>query len=397
MPIEFLLGNEEQLQNVRNQKPKCVFEPQTMAFLAAAAGRLGAAARKEHLTDLAALAFWCRRGHLEQLKQQYTKEELRVGRGFTVHFAPGNIPTQFAYTAAAGLLAGNCVLVRLSSRKTRQEEVILQSFRQTIGEEFPEFSGRLFFCRYEHSREITDALSTLCDVRVMWGSDASVQEIRRSPLLAGATELPFAARDSAAVFSAEAVCGCADLDALCRNFYNDTYLNDQNACSSPHILYWIGAKERVRQAQERFWDAFSKFLESTGWEVQAGTAVKKYAASLRIAAQSDSVKILHRDNAVVRIQVPELHPDLWNDTEPGGMFIEADGESLLGLLPVLNKTCQTLSTFGISPKEVGDFLRQHPVSGADRIVPVGHTLDFDLTWDGFDLIGQMSRKIAILQ
>ena len=29
---------------------------------------------------------------------------------------------------------------------------------------------------------------------------------------------------------------------LCRNFFNDTYLFDQNACTSPKIIIWIGNK-----------------------------------------------------------------------------------------------------------------------------------------------------------
>ena len=28
----------------------------------------------------------------------------------------------------------------------------------------------------------------------------------------------------------------------CKNFYNDSYLMDQNACSSPHIIFWKGKK-----------------------------------------------------------------------------------------------------------------------------------------------------------
>ena len=27
---------------------------------------------------------------------------------------------------------------------------------------------------------------------------------------------------------------------LCKNFYNDTYLFDQNACTSPQSILWIG-------------------------------------------------------------------------------------------------------------------------------------------------------------
>ena len=34
--------------------------------------------------------------------------------------------------------------------------------------------------------------------------------------------------------------------------------------------------------------------------------------------------------------------------------------------------------------------------GIDRIAPVGHTMDFALTWDGYDLIRTLSRRIAAI-
>ena len=33
------------------------------------------------------------------------------------------------------------------------------------------------------------------------------------------------------------------------------------------------------------------------------------------------------------------------------------------------------------------------VPGVDRVVQIGHALDFSLIWDGMDLIAQMSRQI----
>ena len=38
-------------------------------------------------------------------------------------------------------------------------------------------------------------------------------------------------------------------------------------------------------------------------------------------------------------------------------------------------------------------LLESGVKGIDRIVPIGHTMDFDLLWDGYDLVSQMTRVI----
>ncbi|MDY3242741.1 MAG: hypothetical protein SOX38_02290, partial [Candidatus Limiplasma sp.] len=57
---------------------------------------------------------------------------------------------------------------------------------------------------------------------------------------------------------------------------------------------------------------------------------------------------------------------------------------------------QTLSYLGLSPEELSRFVLENGLTGVDRIVPVGHTMDFALTWDGYDLIQTLSRKISAL-
>ena len=81
--------------------------------------------------------------------------------------------------------------------------------------------------------------------------------------------------------------------------------------------------------------------------------------------------------------------------EHGGYFIEASGESLEGILPVLTDHCQTISCFGDVKENLSQLIEESGVKGCDRIVSFGQTLDFDLIWDGHDLIETMSRKITI--
>ncbi len=36
------------------------------------------------------------------------------------------------------------------------------------------------------------------------------------------------------------------------------------------------------------------------------------------------------------------------------------------------------------------------VKGIDRVVPIGRTLDFDLIWDGYNLVERLTRSISVL-
>ena len=35
------------------------------------------------------------------------------------------------------------------------------------------------------------------------------------------------------------------------------------------------------------------------------------------------------------------------------------------------------------------------IRGVDRVVPMGHTMDFDLTWDGYNLVNQLTRVVDV--
>jgi hypothetical protein len=35
------------------------------------------------------------------------------------------------------------------------------------------------------------------------------------------------------------------------------------------------------------------------------------------------------------------------------------------------------------------------IQGIDRVVPVGQALDFSPTWDGYDLLAQLSRSVIM--
>jgi hypothetical protein len=45
--------------------------------------------------------------------------------------------------------------------------------------------------------------------------------------------------------------------------------------------------------------------------------------------------------------------------------------------------------------EIEEFIIDENISGIDRIVPIGQTMDFSLFWDGYDLIRTLSRCIYI--
>lgn len=345
--------------------------------------------------DVVTFGFFCRRGNIAHLKEQYAgKLEDRLGRGASFHIAPSNVPVNFAYSLAAALLAGNACIVRASSKPFRQVDLICECISKVMGnEKFAVLADYVSVVRYEHSREINDFFSSLADIRVIWGGDSTIAELRRSPLPPRAVEIAFADRYSLAVIDAEAVLNADDLSRLAQDFYNDTYLYDQNACSSPRLIYWLGNAERSNEAGERFWNAVHEFIAAR-YNVEPVIAVDKYTTGCRAAIDLGAGIRPYRDNLINRIKVSELSTELPDHRCAGGSFIEYLSETLDDLKKIVTRKYQTLSYYGTDRQLLADTVISGGLSGIDRIVPIGKTADFALTWDGYDLIMQMSRKIG---
>lgn len=95
---------------------------------------------------------------------------------------------------------------------------------------------------------------------------------------------------------------------------------------------------------------------------------------------------------LVRIRVSRLRDELMNYRGNSGYFYEYDCEDILELKDFCNNThCQTVGYIG--EKEVLFPLLKSGIRGVDRVVPMGHTMDFDLIWDGYNLVSQLTRAV----
>ena len=75
-----------------------------------------------------------------------------------------------------------------------------------------------------------------------------------------------------------------------------------------------------------------------------------------------------------------------------GLFYEYDTDDISSLYDFCNDThCQTIGVIGqietIKP------LLDLGTKGVDRVVRVGHTMEFDLIWDGYDLFEEFTRVV----
>ena len=346
--------------------------------------------------DIGTFAFFCRRSNILLNKKRYNHDALRLGRGIVFHITPSNVPLNFAYSFVAGLLAGNINIVRVPSAKFKQIDIICETIKRIAEDQtFRSVTSRIALVRYDRRSKATDAFSSVCDVRVIWGGDNSIEDIRKSRIPARSFDLTFADRYSLCIINADFLVIETDLEKLVSGFYNDTYLFDQNACSSPHLIIWTGKARNIEHAKDLFWSKLYDLVKDI-YTFQPIMSVDKLTAFYnQVVSLGNSHKAKMPDNLIWRIKLDNLPGNIDNFRCSSGYFYEYTAGSLNELSSIINRKYQTLSYYGFTKVYLIDVFRAIKPSGIDRIVPVGKTTDFSLIWDGYDLIRTLSRECDV--
>ena len=393
--LYFLTGQAEMIENAFQTPALETWAERTVEFFSNFSQNLMADKRSRRFEDIMSYAFWIRRASLSQIKEHYYADvEGKLGRGVAFHIAPSNVPINFAVSFTSSLLAGNINIVRVSNKDYEQVDIITGALKKTFADGFDEMEKYIILIRYEHDDDITKYLSSICDLRIIWGGDKTIERIRKAPLPPRAIEMTFADRHSLAVLNVNSV-QSADITKLAEGFYTDTYYTDQNACSSPRIVVWMGDEEKVSEYKEIFWNEVEK-LTKKKYDLQPIQAIDKLEQLCLLAANRSEELGAKREgesNRVVRVSVDKLDSELMNYKFGGGYFFEYVASSFDDLLPIMGKQCQTLAYFGFDAKEIKEFIIKQGIRGVDRVVPIGKTMDLTFKWDGYDMIQNMSRWV----
>lgn len=387
--IEYLVGNKK-FENL-SIKP---FDDVVCNFLSSLSKNINNSNLSKDYSDIKTFAFMCRKSNIEKLKSKINQNEFRRGLGLLFHITPSNIPTNFAYSLLFGVLSGNTNVIKVPSKKFPQIDLICKFINVTL-KKYKKVRKMINIVRYQNNDEFTKSISSKCDGRLIWGGDKTINEIRKFPMKEISRDIAFANRNSICLMNSSEILKLnkKDLNRLVQKFYNDTFLVDQNACSSPHVIFWYGNK--TNKAKIKFWTELHYFAKNN-YNLEYASSFYKYDRLLSdILTNTNYINHTNYGGYIYCINLKNKHINLTDLVSRWGYFYQFDIKNINMVLNLSNNNTQTLTYFGFKKEMILKNFDLKYFKGIDRIVPVGQALDINLNWDGYDVINTLTRIIDL--
>lgn len=343
-----------------------------------------------------ALGYWLRPAALERMCQSLRSRmaqdhNILVPRGIALHLPPTNVDTIFVYSWAISVLAGNCNIVRLPSEVDAGTGWLAEMIAEVIAKAGED--KRQLFCQLPQNSGVIEDISAHCDLRMIWGGDAKVKSVSRVSIRPDGLSIGFPDRKSLAVIKSDAYRSAeeSERDALSAKFFNDVYWFNQMGCGSPRIIYWVGEPEEL---VDDFYSRLDRQVALKVHKTETGIAIEKFAFlnDMLAAGVAQSAKAYSNALHVIETDQPIAS---FEKSGGGGMLAQTVVASIADIAPDVTRKIQTIGYFGFNETELRALAHTIASRGGYRIVPIGQALQFDIIWDGIDLIQQLTRTIVI--
>jgi len=372
------------------------FNNQSINFLGDFSKELKKEKKIYKFPDLIYLVFWTSYKKIEEAKKKFLSRNIRLGRGLIFHICPSNVPTNFIYSFFFGLLSGNSNIVKVPSKIFPEKNIILSTVNKLFKKKkYLSLKNSNFFIQYDEKIKNTQKISSICDGRVIWGGDKTINEVRKIWIPERAIELTFADRYSLSIFNLNKLRKIKDheIKLIAKKFFYDSYMMNQSACNSPHFVFWIG--KRNNNLQQKFWIELNYIAEQK-FILDEGVVLNKYSNLIKnMIDQKNFQNIKFFNNNLYVVNPNKNIKNIENIRGISGIFFQKNIANINELKKFITKKCQTVTYFGLDKKQIESFVLKNNLFGIDRFVPIGKALDINLVWDGYDVIDSLSRTITL--
>lgn len=367
------------------------FSPLVFSFLKALSQRLLRHPKSRGFPEITALGFWLRDSQLRNMQSALPDNRgvTYQSLGMVAHYTPANVDTMFIYSWVCSLLLGNRNIVRLSSRYSETKDVLLTELNYLFERsEYLPIAETNLFVSFAHDDPVSEVISRLADARVIWGGDETVINIKKLACKPRCRDIAFADRYSVAVVNTELLQSEGDFQELASKLWRDTEPYAQMACSSPKLIWAVGNSSR--QAMQKLGHYLS--VHQRELEQDLTQANNHLVTTQLLQSHEHSCQVLHQDGVTI-LHIENVTQQLLDWHCGQGMFYVMMFNDISDVTETVEDKLQTLSYWGWEKEVLFKILLSEPITGIDRIVPVGQALDFSHYWDGYELLTQLSKTI----
>jgi hypothetical protein len=352
------------------------------------------------------LRMWLRRGTLEPIiARELGLNELCGGwmadgharlkaypLGIVGHWPAGNIEIQPALSMTCALLGGNASLVRVPSGLDELTRLIMEKLEQS--DRAGVLTGRIRMLVFDHTRkDLQEAMARSVDGAMIWGGEEAVLSVRGLPFPHWARLAIFGPRISVTAMDADSWSNSEGQESWCRRIARDVWQFDQQACSSPQVLF---LEKKPGHSSQEFVQALKKAFES---ENQLHPRQTIHAALTTVICQARASWLLDNGaNRAIFTQGPDWTILLGSGSEipkptQGKTLSVLEVDDLLDPIGKLDGNVQTLGLAMADTSRETKLASLAARRGVDRIVKLGRMHVFAPPWDGVDLIRPMVRMV----
>ncbi|MFF4317857.1 acyl-CoA reductase [Streptomyces sp. NPDC001568] len=336
-------------------------------------------------------------GRLNRADPRETVYEAWAPVGMVAHIAPGNALTVAPLSIVEGLLAGNVNVLKTSGDDT----LLTQHLMAELAALDPSgaVAARIVVLRFPSSRQ--EWLRLMCapaDAVAVWGGEGAVEGVA-AHVPAGCRLVEWGHRISFAYLTDAAWSDAGTLDALAR----DVCLHEQQACSSPQVVYLDTADAgEVFAFAERFAGALAARppavtapaaggpdhaaeAETTTTELVA--RLEEHIGLTKVFAAPDGSWRVMADTRSPLTASP-LHRSVWVKPLPR--------ERIIATLRPMRRFLQTAGLAG-SGSDIAELSRTVLAAGVTRVTPVGSmpASYAGEPHDGVYALQRYSRRVAV--
>jgi hypothetical protein len=361
------------------------------------------------LDDIPGIVFlrmWLRRGTLEPIIArelgsnglnggwtEYGRAECKAfPLGVVGHWPAGNLEIQPILSMTCALLGGNAVLVRIPSGLVDLTCRLMGRLVQSDPGEL--LTRRIFMAAFDHGRQdLQEAMAQAVDGAMIWGAEEAVLRIRALPFPHWARVAVFGPRISVAAMDAGAWGNPAERESWCRRIARDVWQFDQQACSSPQVLF---LEKGNGQSTAQFLPFLRHAFET---ENQAHPRRTIPAALTSAICQARASWLLKETgHQAVFPKGPDWTFLLGSGSDlpqpiQGKTLTVLEVDNLFDPVSKFDGSVQTLGLGMADPEKERKLALLAGKRGVDRIVKLGRMHVFVPPWDGVDLIRPMVRMV----